>query len=196
MCKWRPVAPRRKPTAGFRHLKIVMPVAPGRILRGLFRPLSVHRKTIQMQFACEKLKLSHWQMCCIITGMTLCCKHCMLHGKQGDLWSEPGQGQHLYPHPTSHQHLRHKVILAYRINESKLMIIEELITILIYLICLTRTARHSLRAAQGHEPSGARGASGGAEAWALISANLDLHFIGNFTVIRFHLVRFAWHPYV
>ena len=75
------------------------------------------------------------------------------------------------------------------------MIIEELITILIYL-CLTGTARHWLRAAQGHEPSGARGASGGAGAWAFVSANLDLHFFGNFTLIRFYLVRFAWHPCV
>ena len=36
--------------------------------------------------------------------LTLCCKNCIRHGEQGDLWSEPGQGQHLYiptPHPIS-----------------------------------------------------------------------------------------------
>ena len=35
-----------------------------------------------------------------------------------------------------------------------------------------------MRAAQGHDPSGVRGAFGGAEAWAFVSDNLDLRFWG------------------
>ena len=54
-----------------------------------------------------------------------------------------------------------------------------------------------LVAAQGYDPSGARGAFGGAEAWAFfVSVNFDLIFGGNFTLIRFYLARVAWHPYV